>query len=442
MNVVPVNGTLRLGGTALAASDTFTQADIDAGRLTYDHDGSETIVDAFDFTVDDGAGTTTPGTFDFTVAPVNDAPVVTSPVSTYSFTEQGSLAIQGTGFSISDADDNGNALTAVFTVGEGRVLIDPTGSGVTVSAGNSTDTVTFSGTKDQINSLLDGSFGTIAYLNDQTVASDTPSASTAITLTVNDQGNTGSDPALSGDDFSEQGFASQTINVTSVNDAPNFRGPELITNGSFTNGLNGWERTGAVGIRSNQLNFGAENATGENTASQSIVTVAGETYTLSFDYRDTSSGTQQFNQALQVSVDGSNGNLLTTETILSDTQDDVFVRYTFTFTADSSSATITFTDTSDNADSMSNDTTNVDGRLDDVSVMQNGGDLSAVSYTEGGTPVALDTDSEIFDAELSDNDNFDDGASLTIRRDTGANAEDVFSFNEGGGITRIRDPTC
>ena len=51
------NGTLRLSGTALGVSDTFTQADIDAGNVTYDHDGSETVSDSFNFNVDDGAGT-------------------------------------------------------------------------------------------------------------------------------------------------------------------------------------------------------------------------------------------------------------------------------------------------------------------------------------------------------------------------------------------------
>ena len=40
------NGTLRLSGTALGVSDTFTQADIDAGNVTYDHDGSETVSDS------------------------------------------------------------------------------------------------------------------------------------------------------------------------------------------------------------------------------------------------------------------------------------------------------------------------------------------------------------------------------------------------------------
>jgi hypothetical protein len=78
LSAVPVNGTLRLGGTALVASDTFTQADIDAGLVTYDHDGSETLADGFDFSVDDGAGAVTNATFAITVTPVNDPPAITS----------------------------------------------------------------------------------------------------------------------------------------------------------------------------------------------------------------------------------------------------------------------------------------------------------------------------------------------------------------------------
>ena len=50
-------------GTALGVSDTFTQADVDAGLVTYDHNGSETVSDSFDFSVDDGAGTNSSGTF-------------------------------------------------------------------------------------------------------------------------------------------------------------------------------------------------------------------------------------------------------------------------------------------------------------------------------------------------------------------------------------------
>ena len=426
VGVIPVRGTLRRGGTALAVNDTFTQADLDAAIVTYDHDGSETSADAFDFIVDDGAGTTSSGTFNFSVTAINDAPVVTTPTSAYAFTEQGSLVVQGTGFAISDADDNGGTLTAIFTVGQGRVLIDPDPSGVTVSSGNRTDTVTFSGTEAQINALLDGTSGTITYLDDQTLASDAPSASTTITLTVNDQGNTGTDPGTSGNTSSEEGSASQTINVTAVNDVPTFLGSEQITNGDFNGGdLTDWTTTGTVDVNGGELRFGLGNAAGEHSALQTITTVAGETYTLSFDYRDASGTPNELNQALEVSVDGV-GNLLTTEPILSDTQDQAFVRYTFTFSADSASSTIKFTDTSDNAGSMSSNTNNSDGHLDNISVKQTGGNLSTVSYTEDGTPTVLDSDLTVFDAET--NAGLDDylNASFTVARAEGADSEDRF----------------
>ena len=50
---VPANGLLRRSGVNLSVSSTFTQADIDGGQLSYDHDGSETAGDSFDFSVDE-----------------------------------------------------------------------------------------------------------------------------------------------------------------------------------------------------------------------------------------------------------------------------------------------------------------------------------------------------------------------------------------------------
>ncbi len=80
----PVNGTLFLdanandmldAGEELGAWSSFTQADLDAGNVGYEHDGSETLADSFDFTMSDGGedGTAAvPGTFDFTVNPIPD----------------------------------------------------------------------------------------------------------------------------------------------------------------------------------------------------------------------------------------------------------------------------------------------------------------------------------------------------------------------------------
>ena len=78
----PVSGTLYLDAVALAAGNQFTQADIDLGRLSYSHDGSETLSDRFLFSVNDGGenGTVAQvGSFEISVNEVNDPPTNLSP---------------------------------------------------------------------------------------------------------------------------------------------------------------------------------------------------------------------------------------------------------------------------------------------------------------------------------------------------------------------------
>ncbi|HBE70148.1 MAG TPA: hypothetical protein DDW52_18525 [Planctomycetaceae bacterium] len=346
VDAIPFNGTLRLGGSALSGGQTFTQADVDAGNVTYDHDGSESSTDSFEFTVDDGVGSAETATFSFTITNVNDAPVNTvpgaqlsdedtplsisgisvddsdgnlstvrltvnngvlnvsvfgttsisagangssdltlsgsaadikaslatltylsdlnfsgsdtltvlstdtdtatssetvpitvsavndtpvvyAPSAAYSVVEQVNLNIHGTGFSVSDVDASSSSLTATLTVGEGMLAVFEGNSGVTITA-NSAATVSFTGTVAEINSLLKGtSSGSILYNS----ISSAPSPSTSITLTLNDEGNTGADPGTTADATSEQSSASQTINITAVNDAPGNAGslPSTVT---------------------------------------------------------------------------------------------------------------------------------------------------------------------------------------------------------------------
>ena len=75
----PAYGRLELTTAPGVSAATFTQADIDANRLLYVHDGSETTSDNFTFTVNDGAGGSLGvTTMSLTITPVNDTPTITS----------------------------------------------------------------------------------------------------------------------------------------------------------------------------------------------------------------------------------------------------------------------------------------------------------------------------------------------------------------------------
>jgi hypothetical protein len=73
---VPAHGTLLLGSSVLHVGNSFTQDDIDKGRLQYVQDGSETNSDSFSFGVVDGSSTAAlPGTMNITIG---DIPTLTN----------------------------------------------------------------------------------------------------------------------------------------------------------------------------------------------------------------------------------------------------------------------------------------------------------------------------------------------------------------------------
>ncbi len=77
VDTVTARGALKKSGTPIPAGGTFTQDDIDNGRVTYTHDGSETTSDSFAFRVIDGTGGGIgSATFAINVTPVNDAPAI------------------------------------------------------------------------------------------------------------------------------------------------------------------------------------------------------------------------------------------------------------------------------------------------------------------------------------------------------------------------------
>lgn len=80
LGTAPLRGQLRVDGTAITTGGTWTQADIDNGKLTYSHNGSETTSDSFTFTVSDGSGGSIGSTTtNLTITAVNDnSPTITS----------------------------------------------------------------------------------------------------------------------------------------------------------------------------------------------------------------------------------------------------------------------------------------------------------------------------------------------------------------------------
>jgi hypothetical protein len=166
-----------------------------------------------------GGALTGSDTAQITITAVNDAPLAAITPVSYSATEQVSLSLKNTGLSVSDVDALGASETATLSVGEGTLNMTAGGSGAAVS-NSGTSSVTINGTLAQINALLntDGS-STVSYVDN----TDTPSASTTLTLQINDNGNTGTGGPLTGSDTAQ-------VNITAVNDAPT----ATITPASYT----------------------------------------------------------------------------------------------------------------------------------------------------------------------------------------------------------------
>ncbi len=201
----PALGSLLLDGKAIGVGSTFTQADIDAGKLSYRHNGSEvgalttddwgSYHDMFRFSVNDGVhadrGDTNNGNaFLITLLPTNDAPVVTAPGGPIHIDSTDPQYNQVPGFSVADPDltdgiaaphesdfiqvtvrlldQSGNPITNYATgFGGGGVQIGhgaPTTPGLVVTQDGNNKILQFQGTREQVNQALAGL--TVTFEND------------------------------------------------------------------------------------------------------------------------------------------------------------------------------------------------------------------------------------------------------------------------------------
>ncbi|MEQ1592678.1 MAG: tandem-95 repeat protein [Thiobacillaceae bacterium] len=158
-------------------------------------------------------------TASMTITAINDAPTSTITPASYTTNEGATLTLGGTGMSVSDVDASNATVQVTLSVTSGVIDASAGFSGVSISS-SGTAAVTLSGTISQINNLLSGSmFSSLSYTSN----TGAPLPSDTLTMTIDDQGNTGAGGALTGSDTA-------TIFITPANGAPtldNSRSPTL-----------------------------------------------------------------------------------------------------------------------------------------------------------------------------------------------------------------------
>jgi Cadherin-like domain/SdrD B-like domain/Bacterial cadherin-like domain/RTX calcium-binding nonapeptide repeat (4 copies) len=224
---LPLTGTLKLNGVAIAAGDTITLAQLTAGDFTYESPaGSAGTSPTFKFAVQDNGGNTnggveydqSPNTFTLNIVPADIAPVLDLDASgagtgfASAYTEgAAAAAISDTDVSITDADVGdkvegatititnavaGDVLTVVGAL-PGTITIDPSSTATNL-------VLTGTGTQAQYEAAIEQI--TFSSSSDNPTANGTNTSRT-INVTVTD-GDLPSNVAVS------------TVTVTDVNDAP------------------------------------------------------------------------------------------------------------------------------------------------------------------------------------------------------------------------------
>jgi ELWxxDGT repeat protein len=183
--------------------------------VTYTNNSDEPDTDdrVVSFTVTDGTSFSNQADRTVTVTAVNDAPLVTIDISG-SATEQVARDLKGT-IAIDDPDGGAGTLVVTLSVDHG-VLEATAGTSGTLVSGSGSASLAIEGSLAQLAAMLDSDPSSIlAFTSD----SDTPPPSATLTLTVNDQGNAGEDPGLSGDAASEETVETAVIAIDAVADA-------------------------------------------------------------------------------------------------------------------------------------------------------------------------------------------------------------------------------
>ncbi len=213
--------------------------------------------------------------------------------------------------------------------------------------------------------------------------------------------------------------------------------PDSLTNGGFESGLTGWSATGNVQVTSGApyvpsngtklAAFNAGQTSPNGVLSQSFATVAGQSYSLTFD-----AGVLAYNtnpQSIQVNIAGS-GSLLTQTITLKGLGggSTLWTTQNFTFVSNSSAATLTFRD-------ASTATNNLDLLLDNVRVTRSLGAPNTAPVANADSYATYqDTPLTVSAPGVLGNDTDAQSNNLTAVLDAGPGHGSV-TLNADGGFT-------
>lgn len=420
--------TITLVGTAANIESYLTTASNIQYTSAQDVNGQDQAT--LTITPNDGTVDGTAATANIDITGVNDDPSISGLVSDLSFTEDTPGNVNLSAATIVDPDSG--TITLTITASEGTFSTPADGSsigfGVTATLVDST-TITLAGARDDITSYL----GTASNIQWQSATDDNGDNTSTFTLTAND-----------GDGSGDVVVGTVNADVTEANDAP-------VLNPAFTPVLTAISEDIADGSNTGDL-------VSDIVANGSITDIDGSPVeAIAVTAVDNSNGTWQF------STDGgtnwtpiAEGTTSDSNALLLDSTD--MLRFvpggnysgssSITFRAwDTTSGTAgTFDDASTNGGtsvfSSSTDTASVTvNAVNDVPVFS--GLDGTPTFTEGGSVAQLDANVTIADQELDslNGGNGDySGASLTIARNGGANADDSLSVVTSGNLTVAGGP--
>ncbi len=326
----------------------------------------------------------------------NDAPKALMTTDPYAATEQTALNLKSTGLSVSDVDSGGGSETVTLSVGEGTLHVDAGTSGAGVS-GDNTSSVTITGSLAQINALLNTDATSVVSYIDNT---DTPSASTTLTLHVDDGAATGTDTSI--------------INITAVNDAPS----STITPASYS-------ATEQVGLDL-KGGFAVSDVDGGPPGTETVH------LTVTEGILNVTAGGSLANVANSGTADVTITGTAAQINALLNTDGTSAVSYIDNSDTPAASTTLTLLvhdngNTGTGGDHSSSDTATINiTAVNDAPVFTNLGEGAHPNFVENGASVVLDTNVTVSDPELNAAGNYG-GATLTLARSGGANPDDTFA---------------